>query len=61
MKQACSTVKMFRFMGFRYEKAAQDREKVEDELRRKPPPSDGPELPSTVSKHELNDFFQPFL
>lgn len=38
--------------SFRYEKAAQDKEKLEDDLRRRPLPSDGPQLPSTVSVRE---------
>ncbi len=37
------------FTIFRYEKALQDKEKVEDELKRRPPPTNGPQLPSTVS------------
>lgn len=34
---------------FRFEKAAEDKEKIEESLKRKPLPSSGPEIPSTVS------------
>ena len=51
-------VVLFHFLIWRrYEKAVQDKEKVEDDLKRRPAPSDGPQLPSTVSSSLLRPPF----